>query len=320
MKARSGTVAATIGLEGRHGDPLTRVFIVGFPRSGTTLVQAMLAAHPDVFTIPETHFFTKIHGRFKGRKARLVSPRAVAVQRRNLQRALPDGAPTPRSPFAHISSLAAGRAFAEAMDGAASWQGHRVWVDKSPAHLHRISEISRAIPSAKFVHVVRDGTSAAASFFARCRDDPGWIRQLEPEIRERGDRPGTPDDLLEAIAARWNRDIVITRASRGDQGHFVLPLEELLADVERHLRDLCAFLGVPFDTRMLDQTNAAPSVIGWRATYPHMLGALEPASASRPKRPEDLLSSAQERALRDALIFQGDWALALAHDPEAGTS
>jgi hypothetical protein len=320
MKARSGTVAATNDLERRLGDPLTRVFIVGFPRSGTTLVQAMMAAHPDVFTIPETHFFTKIHGRFKGRKAQLVSPRAVAVQRRNLLRALPDGAPTPRFLFAHVSSLAAGRAFAGAMDGAAACQGHGVWVDKSPAHLHRISEISKAIPSATFVHVVRDGTSAAASFFARCRDDPGWIKQLEPELRERVDRSGTSDDLLEAIAARWNRDIAITRASRGVQGHFVLPLEQLLADVERHLRDLCAFIGVPFDSRMLDQTDAAPSVIGWRARYPHMLGPLQPASSSRLKGPENVLSSAQERALRDALIFQGDVALALAQDPEAGTS
>ena len=37
-----------------------KIFIVGSPRSGTTLLQGMLAAHTDVFSLPETFFFAKV--------------------------------------------------------------------------------------------------------------------------------------------------------------------------------------------------------------------------------------------------------------------
>ena len=41
---------------------MARVFIVGCPRSGTTLLQAMLASHETVYSFPETHFFKKYPG------------------------------------------------------------------------------------------------------------------------------------------------------------------------------------------------------------------------------------------------------------------
>ena len=36
------------------------VFIVGCPRPGTTLLQALLASHPDVHSLPETHFLQSL--------------------------------------------------------------------------------------------------------------------------------------------------------------------------------------------------------------------------------------------------------------------
>ena len=37
--------------------PKQRIFLVGCPRSGTTLLQSLLAAHPDITSFPESHFF-----------------------------------------------------------------------------------------------------------------------------------------------------------------------------------------------------------------------------------------------------------------------
>jgi hypothetical protein len=34
----------------------TRLFLVGCPRSGTTLLQSLLAAHPQIASFPESHF------------------------------------------------------------------------------------------------------------------------------------------------------------------------------------------------------------------------------------------------------------------------
>lgn len=42
-------------------EPLEKpIFVVGAPRSGTTLLQAALASHPDCFSLPETNFFSKV--------------------------------------------------------------------------------------------------------------------------------------------------------------------------------------------------------------------------------------------------------------------
>ncbi len=41
---------------------VNRVFIVGAPRSGTTLLQSMLAAHPRTVSFPETQYFVSSGG------------------------------------------------------------------------------------------------------------------------------------------------------------------------------------------------------------------------------------------------------------------
>ncbi|MGL4503377.1 MAG: sulfotransferase family protein, partial [Planktothrix sp.] len=37
-----------------------RIFLVGCPRSGTTLLQSLLAAHPQIASFPESHFFQSL--------------------------------------------------------------------------------------------------------------------------------------------------------------------------------------------------------------------------------------------------------------------
>lgn len=46
---------------------MQRTFIVGCPRSGSTLMQAMLAHHPVVLILPETAFFECLCGHLEWR-------------------------------------------------------------------------------------------------------------------------------------------------------------------------------------------------------------------------------------------------------------
>ena len=41
----------------KNSESKKAVFIIGSARSGTTLLQSMLASHPEVYSFPETHFF-----------------------------------------------------------------------------------------------------------------------------------------------------------------------------------------------------------------------------------------------------------------------
>ena len=51
-----------------------RIFIVGCPRSGTTLLQSLLAAHPLICSFPETHFFPNTVGSSWRKYLKLASP------------------------------------------------------------------------------------------------------------------------------------------------------------------------------------------------------------------------------------------------------
>src|SRR5579884_827441 len=42
-------------------NPSAPIFVVGFQRSGTTLLQALLGAHPRIASPPETYFITRIY-------------------------------------------------------------------------------------------------------------------------------------------------------------------------------------------------------------------------------------------------------------------
>ena len=52
------------------------IFIVGMPRSGTTLVQQILSTHPDVFGLGETNQFSKIIGYyfFDSQSMKILAP------------------------------------------------------------------------------------------------------------------------------------------------------------------------------------------------------------------------------------------------------
>jgi Sulfotransferase family len=46
----------------RGNEVKTRAFLVGCPRSGATLLQSMLFAHPEIYTFPESSFFFPLFG------------------------------------------------------------------------------------------------------------------------------------------------------------------------------------------------------------------------------------------------------------------
>ena len=43
---------------------MKQILVVGCPRSGTTLLQAVLSSHKEIASIPETHFFPSLCSKF----------------------------------------------------------------------------------------------------------------------------------------------------------------------------------------------------------------------------------------------------------------
>ena len=273
--------------------PLSRVFVVGCPRSGTTLAQAMLGAHPDVFTFPESHFFLKVWGRlWPSRRFGVVVPRAARHALRNtmgLIGARIDDPPT------SIRFRPYARRFAVEVDHAAHVRSKRCWVEKSPVHLHCMREITSVIPDAHFVHVVRNGVDVVNSFYDLCLTNPNWVRQVLPgSPRDHLADEGRSRRILWAIAARWAEDVERTQAALARPRQIVLLYDELVRAPRESLSSALGLLGLGFDEAVLRHWEAADDVVGWRRDRPHMRAVFSPIDSE----PATLTRSVLDESMR----------------------
>lgn len=191
------------------------LFVLGLPRSGTTLVERMLAAHPAVVGVGE-------------------QPLAIASLRRALE-----------ASGGHPDALAA-----DAVEAAATWHlqalaaraqrlgldaGATLIVDKMPDNYRLAGWLRVAFPRAIIVHCLRDPRDVALS----C-----WMTQFA----------GVPwAHSLEHITHRIEQHRVLMRHWRPllGEGFVELRYENLVADPEAQLRRLLAATGLDWDAGIM---------------------------------------------------------------------
>jgi hypothetical protein len=229
------------------------IFVVGCPRSGTTLLTLMLHSHSRIAMPPETRFvltmlrrrheFGDLRERGNRRKlARAITRsrglriRDLGVDRKQLRRTIVDGPPTLGSAIG-----ASFRAYAARFDKPR-------WGDKRPSHFRNIDAIHALFPEAQFIHLIRDARDCAAS-----------LKQV----------PWGSGDVASA-AAMWTQAIDLGRrhSRRLPAGTYLeLRYEELVADPGGTLRAVCAFLGEEFEDGMLEPQRVADDVLPDRLTF-----------------------------------------------------
>jgi hypothetical protein len=205
-------------------------FIVGVTRSGTTLLRLMLDSHPKLTIPPETHFVPKLirladrEGMRPARLAGRISKHRrwgdFDIDRKELAQAFRDQP--------ELNATTAARAFYELY---ARKQGKRRWGDKTPGYQIRMLKLKKALPEAKFIHVIRDGRDVAVSQ-ARKASDP------------------TP---LDVAGRRWKSRVLATRlrARKIPDAYLEVHYEDLIRDTERTLRRICEFIDLRFHPAML---------------------------------------------------------------------
>jgi len=240
-----------------------RVFIVGCERSGTTLLQSLLAAHSKIHSVPETHFMKRlfrtenIPKRYAGRYTlprralrslqawrRNVQARVGWISRRHAAEAWRDIEGNPDKPstfWARQSTRAHVKSFVDAMDAASRRAGKSVWIEKTPEHLFYIGLITRHLPGARFIHIVRDGREVVASLNRLSKLYPQW----------------QPFADVTFAAERWNRAWRATKCWIGHPGHLVVRYETLMLAPRRTLASVLQFLGCDSEQ---DLWNAYPQV------------------------------------------------------------
>jgi len=218
-----------------------RLFVVGCSRSGTTLVQRLLAGHPGVHTFPESGLFLRTLG-MRGRHLPWTwigltlgkERRALGRIVERAYRDLPGDAPAlPRRQYRLRSSVLTGVA---TLDRIALASGCRSWLEKTPRHFLHARAIQRLVPRARVIHVIRDGRDVVASIADRARRHPDrFPRQHDPRYG----------------IAEWNRAIAVHARCAGRPGHVFVFYEDLVAHPERELTRLAHECGLDFHPDML---------------------------------------------------------------------
>ena len=139
--------AKLIGRESRIGSALP-VFIVGMPRSGTTLVEQILASHPAVFGGGELNDFDRLVNQL---------PCAVGDSRFRYPEDVNFVSP------AGLDGL--GKAYADGQRARAG-RAERA-TDKMPANFLFLGLIHMALPNARIIHVMRDPQDTCLSCYSK---------------------------------------------------------------------------------------------------------------------------------------------------------
>jgi Sulfotransferase family len=268
-------------------------FVVGVPRSGTTLLRLMLDAHPELTIPPETHFIPAvIRAVRRGGSADRVAG-LIAQHRRWDDFGLDAG--ELRQRIRALDPLEAGPAIRAFYELYAARQRKPRWGDKTPGYAVRMRRIQQALPEARFIHVIRDGRDVVAS-------------------RNRRSRRPVPVDVA---ARRWKRRVISTRRRSQGVAHYIeVRYEELVAETEAALRRVCALAELRFDEAMLRyHERSAERLAEIERDLPARRGRpelrAEPrvaahARAGEPPAPERIGAWRDEMAPEDVAAFEAE--------------
>jgi Sulfotransferase family len=212
------------------------LFIAGPDRSGTTLMYALLASHPDVSMVRRTNMWRYFHGRYGdlARPANLDRCLCAMVGYRRMRSLHPDperirrefvrGAPT------------YGRLFALFHQHNAERCGATRWGDKSLHTEHYADRVFAEFPDARIIHMLRDPRDRYAS------------------VRVRN---GQELSRVGAATGRW---LASTRAARRNHARYpdrylLVRYEDLAREPAPTLQQICALAGLSYSASLLSMSG-----------------------------------------------------------------
>jgi hypothetical protein len=231
------------------------VFLIGPPRSGSTLLARMLGAHPAIHAPAEPHLLTPLaHLGFYARVERAdYDPIIAETAIRELVAALPRG---------EDNYLAALRAYSDALyTGLLERSGRALLLDKTPAYALVLDFVARLYPDAHYLVLTRHPLAVWGSYVESFFDGDHLAAHRHNPLLER---------YVPAIA-RFLREAKVPL-------HRVR-YEELVQDPAGQLEGACRFLGIPYEPAMIEYGEQAD------AAKPTARGLGDPVTVAREKRP-----------------------------------
>ncbi len=238
------------------------VFIVGMPRSGTSLVEQILASHPDVYGAGELEDINWMTISLPGLLGSAQPyPECVTELTQSKCEELAGQYLNRLSELAPESAL-------------------RV-TDKMPGNHFHLGLITMLFPQARIIHCIRDPLDTCLSCYFQ-----GFIQANNHQYSYSLEHLGCAYRQYLRLMRHWNDVLGVPIME--------VRYEDLIADQERKSRDLVAFCGLPWDDRCLRFYDSKRAVV--TASYDQVRRPLYKSSVGRWKLYERHL-----KPLRDAL-------------------
>ena len=202
-------------LRGAGSDSERPVFVVGMPRSGTTLVEQIISAHPQVSGAGEIGVFPTLVSRVRSQEGAGFPFWTAGLSGADLQRLA-------HAYLGAIDPLGPGKA--------------RI-TDKTVGHIELLGLIHLCLPNARIIHCRRDPRDVCVSCFStRFSGGHDYAYDLH-EL-------GRYWNLYDRLMAHWRKTLPPERM-------FELDYEALVDDLEGWARRLIAHVGLPWDDACL---------------------------------------------------------------------
>ena len=219
------------------------ILIVGYLRSGTTLVQSLLATQKNIVSLKETHFFSRIWKILKVKNNR-ISPlslkKAIKAIRSNI-----NFSPTAEryvEKTANTTGLSPKMLFETIIIdniiekiNPSTLQSVR-WMEKTPHHIFHLNLIFSLYPNSKVIYVMRN---------------------LEKAILSRKDNFLFSNEIFWPIQRhikQWLKGVAILEKYKTlkPESLIIVKIEDLIADKESEIKKICNFIGIKFDQSRLE--------------------------------------------------------------------
>jgi hypothetical protein len=241
------------------------IFVVGAPRSGTSLLRQLLNRHPAIALCGESYFFYYVFER----RAAFGDPPDPAVRARIVERYLATRQVAQLGLDREALAAALTRdgdsypaLFLALLRHYAAAHGKRRCGEKTPGHALHAEALLSMYPTARLLHIVRDPRDVVESLSRM---------------------PWAPQSPL-ANARAWRRHVGAAGRCAADPRYRLVRYEDLVQDPGAALAALCAFLGEPFDGEMLEAGPRSEAPEWW---FARAQGDVSPARSGRWRRTLD---------------------------------
>ena len=272
------------------------VFIIGSPRSGTSILAWSLAEHSELWTEAESDIFFYLL-----KDAHLERAYETSVARTDAEGSWLRNHGVELEQFLAHLGLGLNVLLTSTSNG-------RRWIDQTPANTLVVDRLAEMFPGARFVHVLRDGRRVVHSMinFHRAMGDPEAVERM----RNAGRLPPWTSDFGDACRtwARFVR-IALDFADRNPERTHMVTNERLITDPDGAMRGVLEFLGVrqePGPARFLrtNRINSSFAASGRSEQAPPALS--EPWREWLPEQREAFLENAGETMIECGLATEAE--------------